>query len=226
MGYNIVNLFVAGLLSFLQPLISSPLIKKEITVEIRVFLIPAFQSFPVFSATHEGGGVIGSSFGGNVTASFPEGITVLRTASNKTRNELARLIKDKISTYPCSYGDFIAIKPHSSHHIALNRLLLGQNIYELHNMITGRRSIAGEYWFSVQPLYVENQEILINFNGSAIYYGSLKFTESGRIAKDVLFNQAIEMNLDETLLVGFSPPKAEDGSRGTSFWFTFTVIDQ
>ena len=29
--------------------------------------------------------------------------------------------------------------------------------------------------------------------------------------KEVLFNRTIEMNLDKTLLVSFTPPKAEDG---------------
>ncbi|MCJ7578903.1 MAG: hypothetical protein MUP98_00025 [Candidatus Aminicenantes bacterium] len=225
MGYNIVNIFLVGVLSFMQPLISSPLIKKEITVEIRVFRIPAFQSFPGSSAKHEGGGAIGSRFGGNVTASFPEGITVLRTASNKNNNELIQLIKDKISSYPCGCGDLIGISPHASHSVALNHLSLSQNMYELHNMIHGRRSWVGEYWFSIQLLDVESRKILTNFIGDAIYYSSLRFTNSGRIAPEVLFNQTIEICLDETLLVGFAPPKAEDGFRGTAYWFAFTVID-
>ena len=35
--------------------------------------------------------------------------------------------------------------------------------------------------------------------------------------KEVLFNRTIEMNLDKTLLVSFTPPKAEDGYRGTAY---------
>lgn len=67
---------------------------------------------------------------------------------------------------PCSigqWGDFIGISPHSSHSVILNRISKSKKMYDLHNMIHGRRSSVGEYWLSVQSVDVLRKLIFFRF---------------------------------------------------------------
>ena len=152
--------------------------------------------------------------GGNVTASFPEELVVFEASSDRNYDELINLIKDRISSYPCSCGDFIEITPHAKYNVTLDSSTMRQFIYEVHDWINGQ----GEYWLNFS-IYTNEHEIFLNFLCEAIYYDSLILDKRGRIFRKELFNRTIEMNLSQTILIGFAPPKAQNGYRGSAYWF-------
>ena len=152
--------------------------------------------------------------GGNVTRNFPEGFTVLEAPSDREDHEFVGLIKDEVSAYPCSCGDFIQIATWRRFNVTLDSSAAGHNVYEIHEKIHRR----GEYWLSFS-IDVDHKEVSLNFLCEAVYYDSLTFDENGRVARRELFNRTIPLIQDRALLVGFAPPKSKDGGRGSAYWF-------
>ena len=177
MGLTTCIPILLGVLSLIQPSIDLPALNKRVTIETRVYRIPAFQSFMIFSGLGEKGSIIGNMYGGNVTATHPEGISIIRTASSKSEDEALQLIKEEISSYPCSCGDSVQIIPIDRHVISADLRTMNRTLFEWHDMIPGRRSHAGEYWFSVQLKGVEHQKTMINFRGDVVYWCSLIINE-------------------------------------------------
>ena len=103
----VFNLALMGLFIMSQPSTGLPRQNEKITIETRILAIPALQSRMVDGGTLEDGRVWGVVMGGNVTRNFPEGFTVLEVPSNREDFEFVGLIKDEVSAYPCSCGDFI-----------------------------------------------------------------------------------------------------------------------
>lgn len=208
------NLVLLGLFIATQSSTELPGHNEIITIETRVLGIPAFQSKMVGGGTLEDGRVWGAVIGGNVTRNFPEGITVLEAPSDREDHEFVRLIKDEVSAYPCSCGDFIQIATWRRFIVTLDSGADGHKISEIHEKISGR----GEYWlhFSIDA---DQQEVFLNFLCEAIYYDSLKFNKNGRIVREELFNRTIPLIWGQALLIGFAPPKSKDGGRGSAYWF-------
>ena len=214
MGMAAFNLVLLGLFIATPFSTDLPRRNEKITIEARVLGIPAFQSKMAGGGTLEDGRVWGEVMGGNVTRNFPEGIVILEAPSDREDHEYVRLIKEKVSSYPCSCGDFIQIVPWRRFNVVLDSRAAGNKVCEIHDRISGR----GEYWlhFSIDT---DQEEVFLSFLCEAIYYDSLKFEERGRIVREELFNRTIPLILDQTLLVGFAPPKSKDGGRGSAYWF-------
>lgn len=210
----VFNIVLMGLFILTQPSTGFAGQNEQVTIETRILSIPSFQSKSLGAGVLKDGRVYGVFIGGNVTANFPEGITVLEAPSDQEDNEYVRLIKEKVSAYPCSCGDFIRITPWKRFNVTLDSSAAGHKVYEIHEKIPGR----GEYWLSFS-IGVDLQEVFLNFLCEAIYYDSLIFDEKGKIMREELFNQTIPFSLDQALLVGFAPPKSKDGGRGSAYWF-------
>jgi hypothetical protein len=187
---------------------------EGITIDTRVLVIHALQSKMVSGGVLKDGRVYGVVIGGNVTANYPEGIIVLEAPSDREDHEFVRLIKDKVSSHPCSCGDFVQISPWRRFQVTLDSCAAGHKVYEIHNKIIGR----GEYWLHF-AIDVDQKAVFLNFLCEAIYYDSLKFDKRGRIVREELFNRTIPLIWDQALLVGFAPPKSKDGGRGNAYWF-------
>ena len=209
-----VNLVLLGLFVATQSYTELPGRSEKITIETRVLGIPALQSKMAGGGTLKDGRVWGVVIGGNVTRNFPEGITVLEAPPDREDQEYVRLVKNEVSAYPCSCGDFIQIATWRRFIVTLDSSKDGHKITEIHEKISGR----GEYWLHF-TIDTDRQEVFLNFLCEAIYYDSLKFDERGRIVREELFNRTIPLIRDQALLVGFAPPKARDGGRGSAHWF-------
>lgn len=214
MGAAVLNLVLFGLFTVLEPPTGILRQNKYITLDIRILVIPAFQSKMVGGKSKEGGGVSGGLFMGNVTTNFPEGIVVLEAPSCPENKGLVRLIKERVSSYPCSCAGFLQIIPFKTLNVILDSNTSGYAVYEIHEQIPGR----GEYWmyFSIDT---DQQEILLNFLCEAIFYDDLIFNEKARVLRKELFNRTITLNSDQTLLIGFAPPRGKNGIRGSAYWF-------
>ena len=208
------NLVLLGLFIVTQLSTDFPGCSEKITIETRILRIPAFQSKMSGGGTLEDGRVWGVVMGGNVTRNFPEGITVFEAPSDREDHEYVRLIKDKVSSSPCSCMDFIQIATWKRFHVELDSSAAGQKVCEIHERISGR----GEYWlhFAVDT---DQEEVFLSFQFEAIYYDSLKFDIGERIVREELFNRTIPLIRGQVLLVSFAPPKSKDGSRGSAYWF-------
>lgn len=218
MGIAAFNFVLLGL--FIGTQLSNDLPRRigKITIETRVLGIPAFQSKMAGGGVLEDGRVWGVVIGGNVTRNFPEGITILEAPSNRKDQEYVRLIKDKVAAYPCSCGDFIQINTWRRYIVTLDSGADGHKITEIHEKINGR----GEYWLHFAINTVET-EVFLNFLCEAIFYDSLKFDERGRILREELYNWTIPLILDQTILIGFAPPKDKNGDRGSAYWFVIST---
>ncbi len=214
MGIAGFNLVLTGLFLVTQPPTGLPGQREKITIDTRVLVIHALQSKMVGGKVLEDGRVAGWLFTGNVTKNFPESITVLEAPYDREENEFVRLIKERVSSYPCSCGDFIQIVPWRRFNVALDSSTIGHKVYEIHERICGR----GEYWLNFS-IDTDQQEVFLNFLCEAIYFDSLKFDERGRIVREELFDRTIPLIWDQALLIGFAPPKSKDGGRGSVYWF-------
>ena len=164
-------------------------------------------------------GIEGNVIGGNVTAQFPEGIIVLKASSDLNEKECIQLIKEKISSYPCSCSNFIDLNPGERIHSFLAPGIMTPNIFQVHDRIrTWREAALGEYWLNLS-IETDQDEVFLKFLGEAIYYDSQEVNDRGRILREELFNQTIKMNLDLVYFVGFAPPKVKNAYRGSAYWF-------
>jgi len=213
MGMAAIN-FLLGLFIATQSYAEFPGRSEKITIETRVLGISAYQSKMAGGGILKDGRVWGVVIGGNVTRNFPEGITVLEAPPDREDQEYVRLIKNEVSSYPCSCGDFIQMATWKRFIVTLDSSKDGQKISEIHEKISGR----GEYWLHF-TINTNQQEEFLNFLCEAIFYDSLKFDERGQIVREEIFNRTIPLIRDQALLVGFAPPKARDGGRGSAYWF-------
>ncbi len=134
-----------------------------ITIEVYILRVTAFQSI-MKSTTQEEGGVLGAVIGGNVTASFPEGLIILEASSDMEYSGLIQLIKSEISSYPCSCGEFVKISPFARKVIGFSSITGLYDRLELHNTISKKGFIVGEYWLNVTPITADNHKLMLNFN--------------------------------------------------------------
>ena len=125
--------------------------------------MPAFQSI-MKSTPQVEGSVSGSVIGGNVTAYFPEGLDILETSSDKDFSEIKQLIKDKISLYPCSCGEFIQIDPYSEEDMEFNPITGLYDSFKLHDRIFRRGFIEGEYELCVSPIITNKHNLILILN--------------------------------------------------------------
>lgn len=224
MRLRIFNIILVGLFSISHSFAAIPEVNKKPTIEVRVLRVPAFQSI-MKSTPQVEEGVSGIVMGGNVTACFPEGLDILETSSDKDFSEIIQLIKDKISSYSCSCGEFIQIDQYSEEDIEFNPITGLYDSFELHDRIFRRGFIEGEYELRVSPIITNKHNLILILNFE-VHKGQLTaedLHESQNSFKKELFNQALEMSVDKTLLIGFAPPKLEGSSRGSAYWLIFSL---
>jgi len=224
MRLGIFNIVLLGVFSISHSFADIPEVKKTPTIEVRVLRVPAFQSI-MKSTPQEGEGVSGVVMGGNVTAYFPEGLDILETSIDKDYSEIKQLIKDKISTYPCSCSEFIQINPYSEEDVDFNPITGLYDRFELHDTIFRRGFIQDEYSLYVSPIITNKHNLILILNFE-VHKGQLTaedLHEPQNSLEKELFNQALEMSVDKTLLVGFAPPKIEGSSRGAAYWLIFSL---
>jgi len=209
MGLGIFHIILVGIFSL-------------ITIEARILRVPAFQSI-MKSAPQVEGGVSGAVIGGNVTASFPEGLIILETSSDKEYSELIQLIKDEVSAYPCSCGEFVKIVPFAKKDIDFYPIEGLYDRIELQDTISKRGIIIGEYWLYVTPITTNNHKLILNFKVNTSQWTAQALHEPKHSFKKELINQALEMSVDKTLLVGFAPPKIEGSFRGSAYWLILNL---
>jgi hypothetical protein len=192
---------------------------EPIILENTILVIPAFQSKMISGESHADGSLSGRLMGGNVTANFPEDLVVIGASLNLSEMGLIKLIKDKMSSYPCSCGEFLEIDMYDRKKVTLKPNSIRHNIFEKHNWISHKKSTAlsGEYWMDLSINSVQ-QGIFLNFICEAIFYNSLIHDEQSNLLRKEITNQTIEMNPEETILIGFAPPKGKNTHRGSAHW--------
>ncbi len=78
---------------------------------------------------------------------------------------------------------------------------------------------------NVSPIITNKHNLILILNFE-VHKGQLTaedLHESKNSFEKELFNQALEMSADKTLLVGFAPPKFEGSSRGSAYWLIFSL---
>ena len=225
MRLEIFNIVLLGVLSISSSFAAIPEVNKKPTIEVRVLRVPAFQSTIMESTAQVDGSVTGSVMGGNVTAFFPEGLDIIETSLEKDYSEIIQMIKDKISTYPCSCGEFIQINPYSKEEIDFNPTTGLYESFEFNKRFFRRGFIQGEYKLRVSPIITERHNLILILS-LELHKGQLTAEDLHEPQKSFeaeLFNQALEMSADKTLVFGFAPPKLDGNSRGSAYWFIFRL---
>ena len=224
MRLGIFDIVLVGIFSISHSFAAISELNKKPTIEVRVLRVPAIQSIMKPTPQVEGS-VSGVVMGGNVTAYFPEGLDILETSIDRDYSEIIQLIRDKIFSYPCSCCEFIQINPYSEEDLEFNPSTSQYDSFELHDRIFRRGFIEGEYELCVSPIITNrhNLILLLNFEVNKGQLTAEDLHESQNSFEKELFNQALEMSVDKTLLVGFTPPKLEGSSRGSAYWFIFSL---
>ena len=194
---------------------------ENFTIGIKIFRILAFQS-KIVAGKAEGGLLMGTVIDGNVTASFPDGYIVLKTTQTNDNLELIQLIEQRISSYPCSCPDFTQVDSYSKHEIQIDPNKIKHDSFEFHNKIFRGGLISGEYWLYVTPVTANNHNAILEFELLVQDYNSLELCRAGCIEKIQLLCRQIEMEANQTLLVGFREPSGDERYKNSVYWFTFT----
>jgi len=219
---GISSVLLISFLSFTHPFGNLPVQDNVGTIEIKVFRVEPFQSRVISGGSLEDGGVWSTVVGGNVTAKFPDGYIVLKASSKADNQEIIRLIKKKIASYPCSCGDFVQVGGYSNFIMEFDPKALKYKRFEFHNYIHDG-IIIGEYSLFVEPIIVNNQVVLLSFEVQENQVTAQALNEPTKYFKEELFNQVMEMGRDQILIVGFTPPKTKSGFRGAAYWLVFSM---
>ena len=219
------SFILVGMFSFIHFVISNPELNKKPTIEVKVLRVRAFQSTmkPTSQVEGSGGMVIGAVMGGNVTAYFPEGLVILETSSDSENKEIIELIKDEISSYPCSCGELIQIVPYAKKDIAFDQRIGLYDHFVLKHSITMRGIIIGEYRIRMQPIAIKRQTFMLNFEVDEEYSIFQALHDHKKSSVSERFNQAIELHEDNTVLVGYTPPRFVDSPRSSAYWFIISL---
>jgi len=187
----------------------------DINLKVRIFQIPPHQSItktlPSPPAKEgEVTGIRGERIGGNVTATFPNGIVLLETGLFQSNDDLIREIKEKVS-FCCE--KVLSILP-----VAEEDMLVKEESLLIpvkgRKMYTQRNShLYVDYSLEIQPLLIQDEEVLSRIRFSAKY----KETEED---EKKLLDQTFGLKYSRTLLVGF--PTNENHRRGTVYWLALS----
>jgi hypothetical protein len=179
---------------------------KEYRIDMRVFEIPPWQSLVTNKAAGEKG-IIGLSKVGDVTASFPEGIVLIRTeldkdeAESKIKEELLSrgYFKETKSAFPSgvgwwTLGVYSFSCPQDEFGVETSRK-------EYHY---GPASSPGmnrsEYWLTIRPKSADEKDAVLGLK----FECRLKTEKFPEGANAVLLDQEVEIPLGKMLLIGFS----------------------
>jgi hypothetical protein len=222
MGAGAFQVILVGLFSLIHPVFATSLQNNETAFEIKILIVPAFQSRMISGGSLEGGDVFGTTIGGNVTGHFPEGYVVLRASSNAGYRELIQLIKKKISSYPCSCGDFVQISGYANHFIEFDPVTKRYKRFEFHDY-NHDRILTGKYFLFIEPIFVSKKKIWLDFEIRENICTAQANHEPEKYFKEELFDRVVEMGKDQILLVSFTTPKFDSKYRGSAFWFIIRV---
>jgi hypothetical protein len=192
------------------------------TIGIKIFVVPAFQSRMVETKV-EGGIARGVVVGGNVTRSFPDGFVVLRTHETDDVLHLMQTIQQRMTSQPINCPELTRVGSYSREKMTIDPSKVTHDSFELHNKILKRGIASGEFRMLVTPVSIDSRRAVLDFELWVRDYSSLVFREDGSVGEEELCSRRIEMEADQTLLVGFRVPSGNERSKRSVYWLAFTM---
>ncbi len=190
-----------------------------LNLKVRIFQIPPHQSITKIlpsppAKEGEVTGIYGERIGGNVTATFPNGIVLLETDLFQSNDDLIREIKEKVS-FCCE--KVLSILPVAEEDMLVDEVSLfiplrGGKIYRQRNS-----HLYVDYSLGIQPLSIQDEEAILKIRFSAKY----KVAEGD---KKKLLDQTFGLKYSRTLIVGF--PTNGNHRRGTVYWLALSFEDK
>lgn len=208
-----IKLFLFGLIIFLASRMGFSLQNKAYRFEIRVFEIACMQSV-VSGGEFEKGVVRGTMRGGDVTASFPGRVVLIRTELEQGASETQLkevlyeqgFFKEARRIFPGGVGwvlvgDF-------SFSCAENELGQETSRKDYHEASPALSNPFSEYWLSISPKPAREGEAILG-----VRFTGLVVTDEFPVGKiRLLLDQDVAIPLGKILLIGF-PQKSQENRR-------------
>lgn len=187
---------------------------ENLNLKIRIFQVPPWQSIVMSVPTPPGEkGVKGSMRGGNVTASFPNGIVLFETDLPQSNEDIIRFIKEQTRfTFP----DFVNILPVADVYIRVDTENLKTSIIGERKYPPRNKHLITDYTLQVLPLSIQNEEAVFKFG----FFAKYKVAEGD---KKKLLDRTLGVAYSKTLIVGF--PTNDNTGRGAVYWLVFSFED-
>ena len=157
------------------------------------------------------GGIRGEVIGGNVTASFPDGIVLLESDLYQNNLDIVKFIKEKVKF--SGLGEKVKISSIGAWSVGIPKNLEAyleelKRKKEKENVGIQYVKRYEPYVLAISPLFVQKGEVILR----------IKFHNFEK-----LLNQTIAVKLSRTLLVGF--PSHVMGRREAIYWLVFSFED-
>jgi hypothetical protein len=195
--------------------------KNVVRVFAKLYEIPPFQSTIVSSVQNKDGSVFGAMIGGNVTASFPDGLLMLDAyfAKDLPDNAVKEAIRGKVR-WPCGEA-----QPSG---VGINYLDKHEFIFDIRAIQRGEDIqsviIAGSGVFyrllSIAPLFFTEKDLVIKIRFEA------GFRNLGNPPPvELLIERTLNLDLSRILLVGFPSKDGNPRYRGavTVYWLALSA---
>jgi len=201
--------------------INAAFAKNVVRVFVKLYEIPPFQSTIVSMAENKDGSVSGAMIGGNVTASFPDGVLILDGyfAKDLPDNAVKEAIRGKVR-WPCGEA-----QPSG---VGINYLDKHEFVFDIGAIRRGEDFqsvvIAGSgisyRLLSIASLLLTEKELVIKIRFEA------GFRNIGNPPPvELLIERTLNLDLSRILLVGFPSKDGNPRHRGavTVYWLSLSA---
>lgn len=195
--------------------------KNVVRVFAKLYEIPPFQSTIVSAGQNKDGSVSGAMIGGNVTASFPDGVLILDSyfAKDLPDNAVKEAIRGKVR-WPCGEA-----QPSG---VGINYLDKHEFVFDIGTIQRGEDFqsvvIAGSgvsyRLLSIVPLLLTEKDLVIKIRFEAGFRNI-----SNPPPVELLIERTLNLDLSRILLVGFPSKDGNPRYRGaaTVYWLAVSA---
>lgn len=208
---------INGVLLLGNTLQSHPSSTDEFNIRVRVFEIPMMQSV-VWGQDDGKGGIIGGQAGGDITASFPDGLVIIPTAlgSQASGDMIKTKIRDGVE-FGCAkeFPRGVGINLNDDYDFDFEGRNLGTVVNS--HLIKYDPIHKSEYSLEIKPLAVMADEVLV-----LIQFGVSNSHSTTTALGRTLIKQTVGLALSKVVLIGF--PSKDSGPRGTVYFLALFAV--
>jgi len=194
-----------------------------IRVYLKIYEVPAYQSILSGEKT-ENGGLKGTMIGGNVTATFPDGIVLLDSDLGKDASDsiVEDYIKSKV-LFGCR--EIVSILPVAKHKFELNPLSLESK--RIKEELSDFKGNGLNYEIKIKPQFISDNEIILSlqFIKEMERIKPFELLAFGKYEREferkMILNQTFGFKLFKNYFIGFLDHSGK--SKGNVYWISIFI---
>jgi len=195
--------------------------KNVVRVFAKLYEIPPFQSTVISAVQNKDGSITGTMIGGDVTASFPDGVLILDAyfAKDLPDNAVKEAIRGKVR-WPCGEAQpsGVGINYLDKHEFVFDSEAI-QRGEDFQSVVIAGSGVSYRL-LSIVPLLLTEKDLVIKIRFEAGFRNIGNPPPVG-----VLIDQTLNLDLSRILLIGFPSRDGNPRYRGavTVYWLALTA---